>query len=132
MQPHTRAIIAAAAYAVITGKTVAGLYDHAAGRHLRIAAECRGSHVQAFDGERDAPFGGALPELYDAADRTFISLEADGMTARGHDRASASSYVANVTDRLVQLYDHSQSAWFAFAVQIADDQSTAGAESASV
>lgn len=129
MQPHTRAIIAAAAYAVITGKTVAGIYDHAGGRHLRIAAECRGSHVQAFDGERDAPFGGALPELYDAADGTFISLEADGMTARGHDRGSASSYVANVADRLVQLYDHGQSAWFAFQVQIAEDEPTAEAAS---
>jgi len=125
MQPHTRAIVAASAHAAIIGRKVAGIYDHAAGAHLRIAAECRDRRVQGFDGERAAKFGGILPELFDEADRTFISLEVDGMTARGYDRNSASAYVANVTDRLVQLYDHSQSAWFAFDVQCADAIPTA-------
>jgi hypothetical protein len=52
MQPHTRVVIAAAAYAFVTGKKVAGVYDHAAGRHLRIAAEARGEHLQGHDGDR--------------------------------------------------------------------------------
>ena len=117
MQPHTRSIVAASAYAAIIGKKVAGLYDHAAGRHLRIAAECRENRVQAFDGERAAKFGGSLPELFDEGDQAFVSLEIDGMTAHGYDRGSASSYLANVTDRLVQLYDYGQSAWFAFDVR---------------
>ena len=85
MQPHTRAMIAASAHAIIIGKKVAGIYDHAAGRHLRIAAECRGGRVQAVDGDRSARFGGTLPELYDEADRAFVSLETDGATARGYD-----------------------------------------------
>ncbi|WP_052730505.1 hypothetical protein [Sphingomonas sp. SRS2] len=42
---------AAAAYAFITGKT-AGFYDHAAGKHPRIAAEAQGEHLQGYDGER--------------------------------------------------------------------------------
>jgi hypothetical protein len=117
MQAHTRAIVAASAYAVIIGKKVAGLYDHAAGKHLRIAAECRDNRVQAFDGERGTKFGGSLPELFDEGDRAFISLEVDGMTARGYDRGSASAYLGNVTDRLVQLYDYGEDAWFAFDVQ---------------
>ena len=50
MQPHTRAIIAASAHALVTGKKVAGLYDHAARRHLRVAAEARGEHLQGYDG----------------------------------------------------------------------------------
>jgi hypothetical protein len=117
MQPHTRAIVAASAHAAIIGKKVAGLYDHAAGKHLRIAAECRENRVQAFDGERGTKFGGSLPELFDEGDQAFVSLEIDGMTARGYDRGSAGAYLANVTDRLVQLYDYGQSAWFAFDVQ---------------
>ncbi len=126
MQPHTRAIVAASAHAVITGRKVAGLYDHEAGRHLRIAAECRNNRLQAFDGERGAKFGGTLPELFDAGDRSFVSLEVEGMTARGYERGSASFYVANVADRLVQLYDHSRSAWFAFDVQVTEDAGTDG------
>lgn len=119
MLPHTRAMVAAAAHAFVTGKTVAGLYDHSAGRHLRIAAEARGEHLQGFDGDRAVKFGGTLPELYDAGDETFVSMAVEGMTARGHDRRTASSFTANVTDRLVQLYDHGQNAWFAFDVGVA-------------
>jgi hypothetical protein len=103
MLPHTRALIAASAHAFITGNKVAGVYDHAAGRHLRIAAESREAHLQGFDGDRSARFGGTLPELYDAADKAFISL----------------SYEARVTENVVQLYDHGQSAWFAFDIQVA-------------
>jgi hypothetical protein len=43
------------------------------------------------------------------------------MTARGYDRGSATAYEAKVGDRLVQLYDHGDGAWFAFAVRLADD-----------
>lgn len=118
MQPHTRALVAASAHAVIIGRKVAGIYDHAAGRHLRIAAECRDNRVQALDGERSARFGGTLPELFDEVDGTFVSLEADGKRARGYDRGSGGFYLAEVTDRLVQLYDHALETWFAFDVQI--------------
>jgi len=125
MNPHTRALIAAAAHAAITGGKVAGVYDHAASRHLKIAAERRGDRLQAFDGERSANLSGTLPDLYDDGDAAFISLEIDGMTARGYDRGSGGFYIANVTDRLVQLYDYSESAWFAFAIQTNEDGSTA-------
>jgi len=50
MQAHTRALVAASAYAVITGRKVTGLYDHTADEQLRIAAECRGSRLQGADG----------------------------------------------------------------------------------
>ncbi|NIJ33401.1 hypothetical protein FHS98_001780 [Sphingomonas oligoaromativorans] len=111
-------MVAAAAHAFIIGRKVAGIYDHSAGRHLRIAAEARGEQLQGFDGDRPARFGGTLPELYDAGDRVFVSLEIDGATARGHDRSTSSSYSANVTESLVQLYDYSQGAWFTFDVQV--------------
>ena len=116
MQPHTRALVAASAYAVISGKTVAGLFDHTAHEQLQIAAECRGNRLQGADGTRSVAFGGTLPELYDDGDKAFISLEADGSEARGYDRGSGSHYVARVSDRLIQVYDHSQGAWFAFEV----------------
>jgi hypothetical protein len=119
MSPHRRAMIAAAAHAFVTGKKVAGVYDHAAARHLRIAAEAQGEHLQGLDGDRAAKFGGTIPELYDAGDRAFVSIEIDGTTARGYDRASASAYTAIANDRLVQLYDHGQSAWFAFDIHVA-------------
>ncbi|WP_442678582.1 hypothetical protein ACSBM8_13785 [Sphingomonas sp. ASY06-1R] len=118
MQSHLRATVAAGVYAVITGKKVAGIYDHAVGRHLRIAAECRDNWLQALDGERNAKFGGTLPELFDERDRVYVSMEIDGTTARGYDRGSASFYVAHVTGQVVQLFDHDSDTWFAFDVQL--------------
>ena len=119
MLPHMRAIVAASAYAILSGNKVAGIHDHDADRHRRIAAECRGDWLQAYDGERDAHFGGDLPDLYDQGDKAFVSLEKDGASVRGYDRATETFYTANVTDRLIQLYDHGERAWFAFTVQIA-------------
>lgn len=120
MEPHTRAIIAAAAFAFITGKKAAGLYDHSAGSDRRIAAECRGDQLQGYDGDRGVRFGGTLPEIYDAGDDAFVSLEMDGTTAKAYDRRSSSFCSASVTDGLVQVYDHSQNAWFAYDIQDAD------------
>ena len=118
MQSHTRAVIAAAAYAVIVGKKVTGIYDHTAAEHLRIAAECRGHRVQVADGERPATFGGTLPDLYDDGDKAFVSLDVVGTRASGYDRGSATHYVAEVTDRLIQVYDYGLSSWFAYEVQV--------------
>ncbi len=120
MTPDIRAMVAASAFALITAKKVAGLYDHAAARHRRIAAEARGIHLQGYDGDRSAKFGGTLPELVDTGERASISLEIDGQTARGYDRSSSSAYTANVTERGVQLYDHGQAAWFSFDVQVVE------------
>ncbi|WP_234027239.1 hypothetical protein [Erythrobacter sp. KY5] len=117
MQAHTRALIAASTFSVITGETVAGIYDHTSGRNLKIAAECRGDRLQAFDGERGVRFGGTLPELYDEGDEAYVSLEVAGDKARGHDRASASDYSAHVEDGLVRLYDYAASEWFAYDMQ---------------
>ncbi|KKC24467.1 hypothetical protein [Sphingomonas sp. SRS2] len=119
MTPHIRAMVAAAAYAFITGKKVAGLYDHAAGKHLRIAAEARGESLQGFDGDRSAKFGGTLPEIYDAGDKAYVSLVIDGMTASGYDRASSGHHSVKVSDRQVQVHDHGEGVWFAFDVQVA-------------
>lgn len=117
MAPHTRAMIAAAAFAFVTGKKVAGLYDHALEKNLQIAAECRGDQLQGYDGDRHAGFGGQLPEIYADGDKTFISLEIDGSSARGYDRGSSSSYAAQVTEQQVQVYDHGQRTWFTFDIQ---------------
>lgn len=119
MLPHTRVLVAASAHAVIIGRKVAGIYDHTADRHLRIAAESRDRRVQGVDGDRSVMFGGTLPELFDDGDKMFVSMEVDGATARGYDRGSAGAYVAEVGDRLVQLYDHGEGAWFAFDIQTA-------------
>lgn len=89
MQSHIRGVIAAASHAVVTGKKVAGLYDHAAGRHLRIAAEARGKRLQGHDGDRDATFGGTLPELRDAADGASLHIVVEGDEVRGYDRSSS-------------------------------------------
>ena len=117
MDPHIRALVAAATFASVTGKKVAGLFDHTAGRDLRIAAECRGNVLQGFDGERASKFGGTLPEIFDDGEQAFVSFERDGARVKGFDRASGSAFDAQVTDDLVQVYDHSQGAWFAYDVQ---------------
>ncbi len=119
MQPHTRAMIAASAHAVLVGRKVAGLYDHAAGLHRRIAAESRDGRLQGVDGDRSTIFGGALPDLYDDGDKAYITMEVDGMSARGYDRGSGSFYSAEVSDRVVQIFDHAEQAWFAYDVQTA-------------
>lgn len=119
MSPHTRAMVAAAAHAFIRGTKVAGVHDHQTGQDLQIAAETRGDRLQGFDGDRSGKFGGTLPELYDAGDDAFVSLEIDGVTAQGYDRGASSHYSLTVTDEIVQLYDHSAGAWFAFSIQTA-------------
>ena len=119
MQPHTRAIVAAAVFAFVTGKKVAGVYDHATARHLRIAAEARGEHLQGYDGDRDARFGGTLPELCDAGDGASFNMEVDGAGARGYDRSTASHFTARAAENRLQLYDHAEGAWFSFDMHIA-------------
>lgn len=76
--------------------------------------------MQGFDGDRGVKFGGTLPELYDAGDKTFVSFEADGMKAQGYHRGTSTFYAAHVADGLVQIYDHGESAWFAYDIQDAD------------
>lgn len=117
-------MIAASAFAFLTGKKVAGLYDHTAGQDRRIAAEIRGNQLQGLDGERGVRFGGALPELYDAGDAAFVTMEIEGTQARGYDRGSSTFYTAQVAGGLVQLFDHGASAWFAYDVQDADAASS--------
>jgi hypothetical protein len=111
-------MVAAAAYAFMFGKKVAGVHDHASGRDLRIAAEARGERLQGFDGDRQAKFNGTPSELYDAGDKAFISLEIDGLSAKGYDRRSSSHYSLSVTGQVVQLYDHAVESWFAFSIQV--------------
>ena len=123
MNPHTRAMVAASAFAYLAGKKVAGIYDHAAGRDLQIAAEFRGDALQGFDGDRQVKFGGRLPEIHDTGDKNFVSFEAEGAMVRGYDRGSSTFYTAKVTDGVVQVYDHGESVWFAYDVQDADSLS---------
>lgn len=119
MQPPIRAVIAAAAHAFVIRRKVAGLYDHHAARDLRVAAEARGRHLQGYDGERDARFGGTLPDLRDMGEDASIHMVIEGAEARGFDRGSSSHFTARVTDEQVQLYDHGENAWFAFDVRTA-------------
>ncbi|WP_322966291.1 hypothetical protein [Sphingomonas fuzhouensis] len=119
MQPHIRAITAASADALVTGNKVAGLYDHQADRHLRIAAEARGQHLQGFDGDRNAKFGGSLPELRDTGADTSIYMQIDDDGAQGFDRSTSSHFTIKIAENLVQLYDHSEATWFTFTVEIA-------------
>ena len=48
MQSHTRAS-AASAHVIITGKNAAGLFDHAAARHLRSQPKAEPHH--GYDGD---------------------------------------------------------------------------------
>lgn len=117
MKSHTRALIAASAFAVLTGKKVAGVFDHTNARRLKIAAEARGEKLQAFDGERSIRFGGTLPELYDEGDKSHISFEVIGDIVRGHDRGSGSNYSAQVTNGVAQVFDYAEDAWFDYDIQ---------------
>lgn len=117
MQAHTRSIIAVAAFAVLTGKKAAGIYDHSVRRDLQIAAEFREGRLQGFDGTRGVKFGGTLPEIYDEGDKAFVSMELDDAQVKGYDRASSTFFAARVEDGLVQVYDYGQGAWFAYDVQ---------------
>ncbi|MET1756322.1 hypothetical protein ABVV53_12770 [Novosphingobium sp. RD2P27] len=129
MSPHTRAMVAAAAYAFVTGKKVAGIYDHGTKRDLQIAAESRGNLLQGFDGDRSVSFGGTLPEIYDAGDRAFVSFEIEGEKVQGYDRGSSTHYTAQVSSPIVQLYDHGESAWFNLEMRDVDSGSAVGATS---
>jgi hypothetical protein len=117
MKPHVRAMVAAATFAAVTGRKVAGVYDHATGQDRRIAAECRGDRLQGFDGDRSAGFGGTLPEIYCTEEVTFVSLVRSDAGATGHDRGSGTSFEARVADGMVQVYDHGEAAWFSYDMQ---------------
>lgn len=118
MQAHTRALIAAATFAFVTQKKVAGLYDHTQGRDLRVAAESRGDQVQGVDAERGGKFGGTLPEILDAKTAIYISMERDGEHGfKGYDRASKTFFTARVEGGVVQVFDHTAETWHAFDVQ---------------
>lgn len=119
-------MIAAAAYAFIIRRKVVGIHDHASGRDLRIAAESRGDRLQGMDGDRAAKFGGTLPEIYDAGEKAFVSLEIDGAKARGYDRGSAGFYEAHASAGRVQLYDHRQATWFNYDVQDMESAADSG------
>ena len=119
MQPHTRAMIAAAAYAYASGQKVAGIHDHSSGRDLLIAAESRGGQLQGYDGDRRVQFGGALPELFDAGEQAFVSFEINGAKASGFDRKSAHAWSAQVSELRVQVYDYGPAAWFNYDIQVA-------------
>ena len=119
MQPHIRAIIAASAHALLTGRKVAGLYDHHAERHLRIAAEARGAHLQGYDGERASKFGGTLPELRDLGADAAINMTIEDGEARGYDRSSGTHFTARTTEHQVKLFDHAAESWFTYIVQVA-------------
>lgn len=117
MQPDIRAIVAASSHALVTGRKVAGIYDQEADRHLRIAAEARGEHLQGLDGERGVKFGGTLPELRETGAGGQIYMEIGDGTARGFDRTTSSHFTCRSDKDVVQLYDHSVSAWFTYHVQ---------------
>ncbi len=117
MKAHTRAMIAAATFAYLTGKKAAGVYDHAEGRDRLIAADCRDDAIQGYDGERKVKFGGKVPELFDQEDKVFISFRPEGDTIEGFDRASETAFTARVTGGAVQVYDHGAQAWFAYDIQ---------------
>ena len=120
MAPHTRSMVAAAAFAYRTGKKVAGLYDHAAAQDRLIAAEFRGNQLQGFDGDRKARFGGTLPEIFDAGDEAFVSFEVEDDAIKGYDRSTSTFFTAKVSGGVVQVYDHGESTWFAYDIQDAD------------
>ncbi|WP_343528292.1 hypothetical protein [Sphingomonas sp.] len=117
MQPAIRAIIAASSHALVKGKKVAGVYDQTADRHLRIAAEARGEHLQGFDGDRGVKFGGTLPELTETGAGASIHMDVAGDETRGYDRSTSSHFTCRIAEDLVQLYDHADGAWFTFGVQ---------------
>lgn len=117
MLPHTRAMVAASAHAFLFGSKVAGVHDHTTGQDLQIAVEVRDGLMQGFDGDRSAKFHGILPELYDAADNTFVSLEIEGAAARGYDRGTSSHFALRAEGQVVQLYDYAAEAWFAYSIQ---------------
>jgi hypothetical protein len=110
-------MIAACAYAAITGKKVAGLYDHTAAIHLQIAAEARDGRLQGADGDRSVRFGGTLPEIFDAGDNIFVSLQVEGSKARAYDRGSQEHCAVEVAGTVVNVYDYAAAAWFAFEPQ---------------
>jgi hypothetical protein len=119
MLPHTRALIAASAHAFMFGYKVAGVHDHDSGRDLLIAVEVRGNRLQGRDGDRTSSFSGTSSEIHDSGDDAFISIKIEGENASGFDRATSSHYTLTATSQIVQLYDHSESAWYAFSIQVA-------------
>lgn len=116
--PHAplRALAAAAAHALVTGRKVAGLYDHAAARERAIAAECRAPSLRGHDGDRGCAFGGTLPSLHDAGSGSGFSLAHEGGRTWGR-FGTGGDFTIGLREGLVQLYDHAAAQWFAYDIR---------------
>ena len=115
MQHESRAVVAAAAYAVSTGNQVSNVVDHSSGSTLMISASCEGDEVRALDARRGA-LEGKLPALFDHGGATFIDMKRDENKITGFHYQSVSFYQVQITGRLVEMYDFGDHSWSAFSM----------------
>lgn len=120
MNSQIRALAAASAHALVTGRKVAGLYDHAEKRERAIAAECRAPSLRGFDGDRQSAFGGTLPAVHDVGSGSGFSLAHEGGRTWGRDEASGTDFTVELRDGLVQIYDHAAAQWFSYDIREED------------
>lgn len=116
MQEHARMMIAAAAYAAITGKKVSSVYSYKAGSYQNIEAKFDGSKISAYDYARGAHFDGTLGSLYDYGDRAHVEMKINGNKAEGYHYGSSHFYEATVSGSSIEVYDYGDAGWFNYSI----------------
>jgi hypothetical protein len=116
VQEHSRSVIAAVAYAVISGKSVSSIYSHSEGSWRTVEARCSNGNISAYDFSRSSHFDGNLPNLYDYADSSHVEMNINGTKANGYHYGSSSFYEVSVNGNSVEFYDYESGGWASYSV----------------
>jgi hypothetical protein len=116
MKEYTRSNIAAAAFAMVSGRSVNSVFSHDVARHRKVQATFRGGRLDAYDYDRGAYFQGDNGNLYDFGDSCHISMQINGVKVEGYHYGEGSYYEAKVSGTSVTIYDYATARWHDFSI----------------
>lgn len=119
MEDNTRTSIAYIAGRLISGKSIAFLYDYARSRRIDITSIPYAHSLTQFTYARRsslslAPRGNRY--RYFLGDDGFIDLTVNGNAFIGYFRTNASDFVGKLRGDSIYLYDHEESAHFNYRI----------------
>ncbi len=116
MQEYARAMIAAAAYAAITGEDVASIYSYSTSLYRNLEASFADGQIRGFDYLRNARFEGVPANLFDYRDRAYVGMTIAGGAAEGFHHGAGHHYRAELRGNVIAFYDYGAGSWFNYAV----------------
>jgi hypothetical protein len=116
MRDFVRRAVAVIAGGIVTGTPRAVVYDHGAGRHFNFAGSADAASVNVYDCERQALVHGSPRQFFHAGTRCPIEMTIVGATFNGFDHDTTRYFHGHVIGSSVQLYDHDDGQYHAYAL----------------